>query len=77
MLTENASKTEVVVAEDSGIQAKMLRKRLVEAGYDVRVGVNGLEALELIRERPPQIIISDIEMPEMNGFDLCHTSTLR
>ena len=50
----------------------MLRKRLVEAGYDVRVGVNGAEALALIRERPPQIIISDIEMPEMTGFELCH-----
>jgi sigma-B regulation protein RsbU (phosphoserine phosphatase) len=66
-------KTEVVVAEDSGIQAKMLRKRLIEAGYEVRVGINGREALELIRQRPPQIVISDIEMPEMNGFELCRT----
>ena len=70
-MNENAGKTEVVVAEDSPIQAKMLRKRLVEAGYEVRVGINGQEALDLIRERPPQIIISDIEMPEMNGFQLC------
>lgn len=73
MVDENAGKTEVVVAEDSRIQAKILQKRLVEAGYDVRVGANGLEALALIRERPPQIIISDIEMPEMNGFELCRT----
>jgi sigma-B regulation protein RsbU (phosphoserine phosphatase) len=72
-VNENAGKTEVVVAEDSPLQAKMLRKRLVEAGYEVRVGKNGQEALELIRERPPQIIISDIEMPEMNGFQLCST----
>ncbi len=67
-----ANKIEVVVAEDSPIQAKILRKRLDDAGYEVRVGTNGREALELIRQRPPQIIISDIEMPEMNGFQLCH-----
>jgi sigma-B regulation protein RsbU (phosphoserine phosphatase) len=67
-----AGKTEVVIAEDSGIQAKILRKRLVEAGYDVRVGNDGAEALKLIQQRAPQMIISDIEMPEMNGFDLCH-----
>ena len=71
MSGEPTAKIDVVVAEDSGIQAKILRKRLVEAGYEVRVGNNGAEALELIRERAPQIIISDIEMPEMNGFELC------
>ena len=72
MSDQSAAQLDVVVAEDSGIQAKILRKRLLEAGYDVRVGTNGAEALQLIRERPPQIIISDIEMPEMNGFELCH-----
>ncbi len=70
-MDESAVKIDVVVAEDSPIQAKMLQKRLIDAGYEVRVGVNGAKALELIRERPPQIIISDIEMPEMTGFELC------
>lgn len=70
-MVDNKGKTEVVIAEDSRLQAKMLQKRLVEAGYEVRVGTNGREALALIRERPPQIIISDIEMPEMTGFELC------
>ena len=71
MSNEQAPKISVVVAEDSGIQAKILRKRLEEAGYEVRVGNNGAAALQLIQERPPRIIVSDIEMPEMTGFQLC------
>ena len=63
----------IVIAEDSRIQAKMLIKRLESAGYEVRWGANGAEALDLIRDDPPDLIISDIEMPEMNGYQLCQT----
>ena len=63
----------IVIAEDSRIQAKMLIKRLESAGYEVRWGANGSEALDLIRDDPPDLIISDIEMPEMNGYQLCQT----
>ena len=69
----NSTPIRIVIAEDSRIQAKMLIKRLESADYDVRWGVNGAEALKLIREDPPDLIISDIEMPEMNGYELCRT----
>jgi sigma-B regulation protein RsbU (phosphoserine phosphatase) len=49
----------------------MLQKRLETAGYDVRHGEDGRLALALIREDPPDLIISDIEMPNMNGYELC------
>jgi sigma-B regulation protein RsbU (phosphoserine phosphatase) len=62
---------DVVIAEDSRIQSRILQKRLQEAGYTVRAAPNGAEALELIKQQPPTIIISDIEMPEMNGYELC------
>ncbi len=62
---------DVVIAEDSRIQSKILQKHLVQAGYQVRAASNGAEALELIRQTPPTIIISDIEMPEMDGYELC------
>jgi phosphoserine phosphatase RsbU/P len=61
----------IVIAEDSRIQAKMLIKRLETAGYEVRWGDNGRKALELVRELPPNLIISDIEMPEMTGYEFC------
>jgi phosphoserine phosphatase RsbU/P len=63
----------IVIAEDSRIQAKVLEKRLTTAGYSVRWGADGREALELIRSDPPDLIISDIEMPHMNGYQLCRT----
>ncbi len=63
--------TRIVIAEDSRIQAKMLIKRLESSGYHVRWGSDGAEALEMIRDDPPDLIISDIEMPEMNGYQLC------
>jgi len=62
---------DVVIAEDSRIQAKMLQRRLTEAGHTVRWGETGAEALALVRERRPDIIVSDIEMPVMTGYEFC------
>ena len=62
---------DVVIAEDSRIQARMLIRRLEEAGHTVRWGETGAAALALVRERRPQIIVSDIEMPEMTGYEFC------
>jgi phosphoserine phosphatase RsbU/P len=62
---------DVVIAEDSRIQARMLIRRLEEAGHTVRWGETGALALALAKERRPDIIISDIEMPEMTGYEFC------
>ncbi len=66
-----AAGVDVVIAEDSRIQAKILIKRLTEAGHAVRWAENGSAALAMVRERRPDIIISDIEMPVMTGYDFC------
>ena len=62
---------DVVIAEDSRMQARMLIRRLEEAGHTVRWGETGVQALALVRERRPDIIVSDIEMPEMTGYEFC------
>lgn len=67
----STSPVRIVIAEDSRIQAKMLIKRLESADYHVRWGDDGQKALKLINEDPPDLIISDIEMPVMNGYELC------
>ena len=67
----NPTGVDVLIAEDSRIQAKMLQKRLLDAGHTVRWGENGALALALARERRPDIIVSDIEMPEMTGYEFC------
>jgi sigma-B regulation protein RsbU (phosphoserine phosphatase) len=62
---------DVLIAEDSRMQARILQKRLTDAGHTVRWAENGAEALKLARERRPAIIISDIEMPVMTGYEFC------
>ena len=68
---DQADKVSVLIAEDSRIQAKVLEKKLVEAGYQVRIAENGAVALQQIREQRPMLVISDIEMPQMTGYQLC------
>lgn len=67
-------KIEVLIAEDSRIQAKMLRKKLEAKGYAVRWAENGKLGLELARQQRPALIISDIEMPEMSGYQFCEAA---
>jgi sigma-B regulation protein RsbU (phosphoserine phosphatase) len=69
--TAPAAGVDVLIAEDSRMQARILQKRLTDAGHAVRWAENGQAALELARERRPDIIISDIEMPVATGYDFC------
>jgi serine phosphatase RsbU (regulator of sigma subunit)/CheY-like chemotaxis protein len=61
----------VLIAEDSRVQAAVLSSKLREVGYEVAIAENGEIALEMIGERLPTLVISDIEMPRMNGYELC------
>jgi two-component system, NtrC family, sensor kinase len=61
----------IVIAEDSRTQAEFLRHVLEEQGFEVSAGTNGQEALAAARANPPAIIISDIEMPLMDGYAFC------
>ena len=60
-----------LVVEDTEDSRLMLVDQLEVQGYEVESAVNGVEALEMIHTSPPDIIISDIMMPKMDGFDLC------
>ena len=61
----------VLVVEDSPTQALQLRHLLEGHGMAVTVAGNGLEALESIRRQRPTLVLSDIVMPEMDGYQLC------
>ncbi|MBW2202533.1 MAG: response regulator [Deltaproteobacteria bacterium] len=62
---------EVLIVEDSPTQAEHLRYFLEQKGYQPFVTGNGVEALLYLRDHNPDLVISDIMMPEMNGFELC------
>lgn len=61
----------VLVVEDSTIQAEMLRRLLTGAGYMVETAKDGVEALESIRKATPKLVLSDVNMPRMDGIELC------
>ncbi len=64
---------EILIVEDSPTQVEHLKCLLEEQGYAVTPTTNGRQALEVARARKPTIIISDIVMPEMDGYTLCRT----
>ncbi len=65
------SGVEALVVEDSATQAEQLKQILERQGYLVSVAKNGKEALAAMRECRPTIVISDVLMPEMDGYQLC------
>jgi len=67
----DARKVEILVAEDSPTQAEKLKYLLEENGYKVTTAGDGKQALLRARQRNPTLIISDVMMPEMDGFVLC------
>jgi len=63
---------EILVVEDSATQAMQLKYSLEQDGYSVRVSGSGKEGLAAVRMHKPNLIVSDVIMPGMNGYELCH-----
>ena len=64
-------KMEILIVEDSPTQALVLQQLLEKNGYKISVAGNGLEALAFLLKHTPNMIISDVVMPEMDGYELC------
>jgi DNA-binding response OmpR family regulator len=62
--------TSLLVVDDDAFIARLLEIELSAAGYDVRTAASGERALELASERCPDLILADVMMPNMDGFEL-------
>jgi len=62
----------VLIAEDSRLQAEQYRVWLEDGHYEVTIAENGLQALEAISEDPPDVVLTDLQMPGMDGLELLH-----
>lgn len=62
---------EILLVEDSPTQAAKLAHLLEGRGFTTRVATNGRKALEALRQHKPQLVVSDVVMPEMDGYALC------
>ncbi|MBM3302954.1 MAG: response regulator, partial [Deltaproteobacteria bacterium] len=65
------SDVEILVVEDSLTQALCLQQMLEKAGYRVSIAGNGQEALRYLESKLPTLVITDVVMPEMDGYELC------
>lgn len=61
----------ILIADDEPHVLRILKMSLEREGYAVEVCANGREALEMIRRAPPDVLITDIQMPLMDGEELC------
>ncbi len=60
----------ILVADDSPMLLETARELLEEAGYQVLLAADGLEALRLVREEHPDAVVLDLLMPRLTGFDV-------
>lgn len=60
----------IVLAEDNSVLSLLLKFRLEKEGYKLLMAVNGKEALDLIEEHDPELILTDIMMPFISGLEV-------
>ena len=61
----------VLLVEDEQDVAELIRYNLTKEGYDVVMTANGADALRLARERQPNVVLLDIMVPQLNGWEVC------
>jgi CheY-like chemotaxis protein len=62
---------DVIVADDDTVQRRLVAFRLTKLGFRVRQAADGQEALDMARMSPPDLVLSDVLMPRLDGFELC------
>ena len=70
-LLKLAAQTNILIVDDTPDNLRLLAKILESQGYIVRKSLNGRMALEGVRRNSPDLILLDINMPEMNGYEVC------
>lgn len=69
----DSSVTSVLIVDDAAFSRRMLRKYLEAEGCNVLEAINGQQALEMVQQHHPDCILTDLLMPDVNGFQLLQT----
>jgi twitching motility two-component system response regulator PilH len=67
-LIHNSMPKSVLVVDDETVILEITKRRLEDRGYAVEIAANGVEAFERLKTKIPDLILLDIQMPEMNGY---------
>jgi DNA-binding response OmpR family regulator len=69
-VSENGRTPTILVADDEEDLRELVAYRLTRSGYEVVAAVDGQEALELAREQRPDLMVLDVMMPRLDGYEL-------
>lgn len=72
MMNKNPERSKILVVDDIPLNRKLQKTYLESVGYQVILASDGIEALKRIGEETPDLILLDVMMPKMNGFQVCH-----
>jgi DNA-binding response OmpR family regulator len=61
----------ILIVEDEPALRRFMTQLLMREGYDVQVAEDGLQALSLAEETTPDLVVLDLMLPELDGFDVC------
>ena len=70
-MTRDENRRDIMVVDDQPVNLRLTGRRLSQQGYSVRSFPRGQLALAAASEAPPDLILLDVSMPEMDGFELC------
>jgi CheY-like chemotaxis protein len=71
MTDSNSSKGDILIVDDTLDNLRLLSAMLSDRGYDVRSVKNGSTALMGVKAAPPDLILLDINMPDLDGYQVC------
>jgi two-component system, sensor histidine kinase and response regulator len=71
-MNPNLAKGDILIVDDTPDNLRLLSSALTEDGYKVRSVINGAMALMGAQAAPPDLIVLDIKMPDMDGYEVCH-----
>ncbi len=64
-------KKKILVIDDTELTVNLIKEILTDAGYEVIIANNGKKGLQSVREEKPDLVILDVVMPELDGFEVC------
>jgi two-component system, OmpR family, KDP operon response regulator KdpE len=68
---EDQQHAKILIVDDEAQITRVLRTALSTQGYSLRIAANGVEGMEAVHAWKPDLVVTDVSMPEMNGVELC------